>query len=602
MMLRRGLAVLALAAGVLLVGASPAFAHAELVESDPAPGAVLAKSPAAITLNFTETVQAENDGVRLFDADGDRIDLDAVEVSGSTVRTPVPKLDDGSYVVTWRALSGDAHPIQGAFTFQVGEGVGPGATSREVTGLADRLLGEQGGDKVVGVVYGIVRGLVFAGLALLIGGAVFAAAISPRARASRRARAIVGVGWVVTLLASIVGLLIYGPYVSGLGLGEMFSTSLLGDTLGERFGQIWLLRIVVLLVAVPLLAVLFRRSDPDPDPDAAPARLPAWWLPVGAVAAIVLAATPGLAGHAVSGDWVRVAVVADTLHVLAMAVWLGGIVVLAAVTLRSSATVEQLREAVPRFSRVALGCIAVLVATGAFQTWRQVGSLDALRSTDYGRILMVKLVLFAAIVVFAAFSREVVLRLFGEPARSSPTMPAVTGGSDDDPAAPAPATTPATHEHETDDASEVLHLRRSVWAEIVLAVAVLAATALLVNAAPARTAVAQGSEVGAAGVTMKSKKVWVDFSATPGVAGANEIHANTFTPSGAPLDVTELTVTMDLPDRRIAPIDVPLRRLSPGHYFAPGFDVPINGDWRVTAKPLVSEFDQPTLRGTVTFG
>ncbi|MCJ7672099.1 MAG: copper resistance protein CopC/CopD [Acidimicrobiia bacterium] len=604
MMLRRGLAVLVLAGGVLVAGASPAFAHAELVESDPAPGAVLAKSPAAIALNFTETVQVENGGVRLFDADGDRVDQGAVEVSGSTVRAPVPKLDDGSYVVTWRALSGDSHPIQGAFTFQVGEGVGPGATSREVTGLADRLLGEQGGDKIVGAMYGIVRGLVFAGLALLIGGAVFAAAISPRARRSRRARAIVGVGWVVTLVASIVGLLIYGPYVSGLGLGEMFSTSLLGDTVGERFGQIWLVRIVVLLVAVPLLAVLFRRSDADADADAdaEPARLPAWWLPVGAVAAIVLAATPGLAGHAVSGDWVRVAVVADTLHVLAMAVWLGGIVVLAAVTLRSRATIDQLRESVPRFSRVALGCIAVLAATGAFQTWRQVGSLDALRSTDYGRILMVKLVLFAAIVVFAAFSREVVLRLFGEPAPSSPKMPAVTGGSDDDPVVPATASAVATNGYESDDASEILYLRRSVWAEIVLAVAVLAATALLVNAAPARTAVAQGSEVGTSGVTMKSKKAWVDFSATPGVAGANEIHANTFTPSGAPLDVKELTVTIALPDQKIAPIDIPLRRLTPGHYFAPGFDVPINGDWRVTAKPLVSEFDQPTLRGTVTFG
>jgi copper transport protein len=181
-------------------------------------------------------------------------------------------------------------------------------------------------------------------------------------------------------------------------------------------------------------------------------------------------------------------------------------------------------------------------------------------------------------------------------------MPVVTGGSDDAPAVSDPASAPAPDGYEGDDASEVLHLRRSVWAEIVLAVAVLAATALLVNAAPARTEVAQGSEVGAAGVTMKSKKVWVDFSATPGVAGANEIHANTFTPSGAPFDVTELTVTIDLPDRDIAPIDVPLRRLSPGHYFAPGFDVPIDGDWRVTARPLVSEFEQPTLRGTATFG
>jgi copper transport protein len=595
MMLRRALAVLALAGGVLLVGASPAFAHAELVESDPAPGAVLTKSPPTITLQFTETVRAENGGVRVFDADGGRVDQGGVDVSGRTVRMPVPKLDNGSYVVTWRVVSADSHPIQGAFTFQVGEGGGPGATSREVTGLANRLLGAQGGDKVVGAAYGVVRGLVFAGLALLIGGAAFAAAISPGARASKRARAIVGLGWVVTFVASIAGLALYGPYVSGLGIGEALSTSLLGDTLGERLGEIWLARIVVLLVAVPLLVLLFRRPGREEQ------RLPAWWLPLGAVVAIALAATPGLSGHAVSGDWVSAAVIADTLHVLAMAVWLGGIVVLAAVTLRKGNTIDQLRETVPRFSRVALGCVAVLAATGAFQTWRQVGSLDALRSTDYGRILTVKLVLFAAIVVFAAFSREIVLRLFGVPelsAAGTAAGPVVAGGSDDD----LPAQIDTLDQYEIDDASEVRHLRRSVWGEIVLAVAVLAATALLVNAAPARTAVAQGSEGGAVAVTMKSKKVWVDFTATPGVTGANDVHANTLTPSGAPLDVTDLKVTIDLPDRNIAPIDVALRRLSPGHYYAPGFDVPIAGEWRVTAKPLVSEFDQPTLRGTVTFG
>ena len=535
-------------------------------------------------------------------------DGERAEVSGRTVRMPVPKLDNGSYVVTWRVVSADSHPIQGAFTFQVGEGGGPGATSRQVTGLANRLLGAQGGDKVVGAMYGVVRGLVFAGLALLIGGAAFAAVISPRARASKRARAIVGMGWVVTLVASIAGLALYGPYASGLGIGEAFSTNLLGDTLGERFGQIWLVRIVVLLVAVPLLVVLFRRTVPDSEDAGAAARrgrLPVWWLPLGAVVAIALAATPGLSGHAVSGDWVSAAVVTDTLHVLAMGVWLGGVVVLAAVTLRRSSTVEQMWDSVPRFSRVALGCIMVLIVTGAFQTWRQVGSLDALRSTDYGRILMVKLVLFAAIVVFAAFSREIVLRVFGVPDRSAagavvgPVVgPVVAGGSDDD----LPAPTGPVDQDEIDDAVEIRHLRRSVWSEIILAVAVLAATALLVNAAPARTALAQGAEVGAVGVTMKSKKVWVDFTAAPGVKGPNDVHANTLTPSGAPLDVAELEVTIDLPDRNIAPIEVALRRLSPGHYFAPGFDVPLAGDWRVTAKPLVSQFDQPTLRGTVTFG
>src|SRR6185295_10781153 len=126
--------------------------------------------------------------------------------------------------------------------------------------------------------------------------------------------------------------------------------------------------------------------------------------------------------------------------------------------------------------------------------------------------------------------------------------------------------------------------------------------ALLVNAAPAKTAVANAGEGGVAGITLRSDKINVDVTLTPAVAGANDVHVDTSGPNGAPKDVDELTVTMALPGRGIAPIDVPLRRLGPGHWLSPGFDMPLAGEWRVTAKPLLSEFDQPTLRGTIDIG
>ena len=244
------------------------------------------------------------------------------------------------------------------------------------------------------------------------------------------------------------------------------------------------------------------------------------------------------------------------------------------------------------------GCIIALVVTGAFQTWRQVGNLDALRTTDFGRILVVKLVLVALVIVFAAFSREVVLRLLPPPPHEpSHGMPVVAGGSDDD-----------AHgdddddEYDVDVQLELRRLRRSVWAEIATAVLILVVTSLLVNAAPAKTAVATAGEGGVAGITLRSDAVNVDVTLTPAVAGTNDVHVDTSDPNGAPRDVDELTVTMALPDRGIAPIDVPLRRLSPGHYYSPGFQVPLAGDWRVTAKPLLSEFEQPTLRGTIDVG
>ena len=228
-------------------------------------------------------------------------------------------------------------------------------------------------------------------------------------------------------------------------------------------------------------------------------------------------------------------------------------------------------------------CVLALLATGAFQTWRQVRSIDGLRDTDFGHILVIKLVVFAVMAVFAVFSREIVGRLFGA-RQEVASVPVVAGGSDD--------LDPEVYR-------EWRSLRRSIWAEALLGVAVLVVTAVLVNATPAATA--EGStNGGAAGVTMRSNQVVVDVTATPAEAGRNDIHVSTFTPAGAPLDVAEITVTLDLPSRQIAAINVPLRDLGPGHYLSPGFDIPIAGDWRVTAKVRLTDVDQVTLTDTLT--
>jgi copper transport protein len=103
-------------------------------------------------------------------------------------------------------------------------------------------------------------------------------------------------------------------------------------------------------------------------------------------------------------------------------------------------------------------------------------------------------------------------------------------------------------------------------------------------------------------VTIEGEAVSVDVTVTPGVSGANDVHIDVADPKGTPSDPEELTVTFALPDNDISRIDVPLRRLSPGHYYSPGFQIPLSGEWKVTAKPLLSEFEQPTLRGTIDIG
>jgi copper transport protein len=563
------------------------------LSTNPAPGAVLTATPNAISLQFNEPVTVALGGIRLYDQQGDRIATDPpTKPAGNTVSTQTRgTLADGSYVVTWRVTSADTHPVQGAFTFQVGTAAN--ATSRKVTGLADRLLADQRGAKAVGEAWGAARFLAFVGIAVLIGGVAFCVAVWSRARTFRAARVITYTGLGVLAVATLAGFLLQGPYEAGLGVSHVFDTALWRDVASTRFGTVWLGRLGLLAVAFVLVRMLFKRPERT--------RLPTWWIVSASIVAIALAATPALTGHASTGDYVALAFVADVVHVLAMSVWLGGLLMMAAVVLRGN-EIEERRDVILDFSFIATWCVIALIASGAFQTWRQVRELDALRNTDYGHILVIKLVVFALMGVFALFSREIVGRVFAytddelEAAEVEPVTTVSGGAFDDPPGAAAPT---GLMDLDPEVRAEWRNLRRSVWAEALLGIVILAVTAVLVNATPAVSANA-GANEGAAGVTMRSNRVVIDVTIAPARAGSNDVHVSTFTPAGAPMDVAELTVTLDQPSRKIAPINVPLRKLGPGHYLSPGFDIPIAGDWRVTGKARLTDVDEVALTDTIT--
>ncbi len=592
--LRRIVVGTGVVAVLLLATAAPAFAHASLDGTEPPAGAVLTESPQAIELRFTEGVTVALGGVRVYDADGERVAGDPPQKpDADVVRVGLrDTLDDGSYVVTWRVTSADTHPVQGAFTFQVG--TASNATSREIDALSDRLLADQEGAAGLGAVWGVTRWLAFAGIALLVGGVFFGAVVWTRARDFRATRRIVTASWAVLTVATVVGFALQGPYASGLGLGDAVDPALWRDVAGTRFGTVWLVRLGLLAVAFLLLRWWFGHRP------AAEFPLPRWWRVAATVVGLGIVASPALAGHSAAGDHRVLATLTSTVHVGAMAVWLGGLVMMGAVAVRGP-EIDGQRAIVQRFSRLAMWCVVLLVATGAFQTWRDVRSLDGLRNTDFGRILVVKLVVFAIMVLFAVFSRDYVHRLFGRGRRhpddaADAKVPVVAGG-----AGLGSADAPDDPELEAElRRREWRSLRRSVWAEAGLGLVILAVTAALVNATPAVNAATSRS--GAAGVTLRSPEVVVDVTVNPAVAGVNDVHVSTYSRAGAPLDVAELTVTIDLPERDIAAISVPLRRLGPGHYLSPGFDIPLAGDWRVAAKARLTDVDQVTLTGTIPIG
>jgi copper transport protein len=575
-LVRRALVAAAMSGAVLVALAAPAWAHGSLESSDPDPGAVLTKSPDAVQLVFSEPVTVALGGVRVFGADGNRVATDPPRVPDpGVVRTDLRgRLAGGSYVVTWRVTSADTHPAQGAFTFQVGSSAT--ATPGQIDALSNRLLAQQQGDRIVGATWGVTRWLAFAGIAVLVGGVCFGLVTWSRARDLRVVRRIVAGGWVVLTGATVLGFLLQGPYSAGLGVGDAFDPALWGDVADTRFGVVWLGRLGLLAVAGVLLWRWFRWRPAIEHP------IPRWWLVLAGVVGVGIVASPALAGHAAVGDVRDLAVVVSTVHVAAMSVWLGGLVLMGAVVVVGP-DIDGHREVIARFSRAATWCLVALVATGAFQTWRQVRDFDGLRDTDFGRILAVKLVAFAVMVLFAVLSRDLVARLFPR-ATGADSVPVVSGAALDD---------AALRRHEWRS------LRRSVWAEVVVGLVVLAVTAALVNAAPPSSGGASLTG-GATGVTMRSPEVVVDITLAPGVAGLNDVHVNTYSRVGAPMDVPGLALSFDLPSKGIAEIDVPLRKLGPGHYFSPGFDLPIAGDWRVIAEVRLGDVDLVTRTATIT--
>ena len=200
-MIRLRRALCAFAAGLMLatiVGVGRASAHAELLTSDPQPGAVLDTAPAKITLTFTEPVEISLGGIRLFDGTGSAIDIGTArhpDGDDTVVEVDLPALDNGSYVVDWRVVSADSHPVHAAFTFQVGP------ESSLESGLLDQIISSSQTGSTTGLT--ITRSLVTASIAVVFGGLlVCGLGIVPFGRRQRIVIAVsAGVGAVAGALA-----------------------------------------------------------------------------------------------------------------------------------------------------------------------------------------------------------------------------------------------------------------------------------------------------------------------------------------------------------------------------------------------------------------
>lgn len=552
--------VAAVVGGLLLLFAPAAAAHAELLETNPANGAHFDTAPSEVRLRFSEAVSPVRGGFTVLDGNGTTVATPTASTApGDSARVIMPlpgTLGDGVYVVNWRVMSSDSHPVHGAFVFSVG--------TAQAAPLGDAGA-RSGSDSGVSFAFWLFRLLGYASLAVVIGGSFFVIACWPAGRTNRRAYRILTWAWVASLITAVGSLALQGPYVSGASLAGVVDPRLLLDTLQTSHGVLLVARLVLLGLAGVVLSGLINSADPVSRKQ----------ILIVTGTGLLLAGTWSGTGHpAAAGSWIWAALPLDAAHLAGVSIWLGGLAILVACTLgRAGGTSEtDAEEAVSRYSRAAAVAVVVLGGTGLLQAARELLSSGV--GTEYFSLLIFKVGAFGLLIWLAALSRGMV--------RRRQLAVAVGGGRKG-----------AARQARQD---MLTRLRTSVRWEVGIAVVVLGLTAALVATPPGGHDHGPGTMLAGTGGPFLNAlslpgsgdvQVWVD----PAKPGNNQIVLNVRDAKGLNRDVPEVQAELRLPESNIGPLPVTLAKSGPGQFVANGVVVPVAGNWQLSVKVRSTDFD-----------
>jgi copper transport protein len=640
-------AVLCAAALSVLIMASPAAAHAVLVSSSPADGAIVKHAPARVTATFDEPVGVSSDSLRVFSPGGARVD------TGGTVHGSKPSeitigldtgLGRGTYTVSWHVISADSHPVQGAFTFSIGAPSSTVVTQASLQPPAGHF---------VSFIFGVVRWLAFCCFAMLSGAVTFLILCWPAGAARPAVLRLTMGAWAGLAASVLAAVLLQGVYGAGQGIGHLFWPGVLHATLHSRYGQAIAVRLLLVIVALFIFTITLA-SLPGKSRRERTTAAVLWGLLTAA-----LAATWSVADHAGTGSQVALAVPADIVHLVAMATWLGGLIMLVTIVLRrprlsspkaprgavkreerAMATTDA-AQAVIRFSPLALGCVVAIVVTGTYMAWRDVGTLGAFTATTYGRLLLLKIAGLCMLIGLGYLARRRIADGLQAPVTAPRIAEMVTAGA---PArvtsvAGAPARRAAgaagappgngSAGHRTARGSArgngkpgreqaqaavrdgggngtgpdtermgvtLRKLRWSVAAETVIAVTVLAVTAVLVNTPTARESYFPPAIATASFNTGgPGGRGSISIVVTPAGLGPNQFRISVTGGNGKPYRPQQLQAGLSLPARNLGPLAVRLRREGPGRYLGGPGVISTAGQWQLQVTIRSDAFDEATI-------
>jgi copper transport protein len=467
------------------LAASSAWAHATATKTEPASGALLDAPPSEVVVEFNEPVTPVDAATGVVAPDGDRADTGLSQnEEETTLRIAVDADQEGTYLVGYRVVSHDGHPVSGTFTFSVGaETEAPSAVA--LTAGTDPF--------VQALLYGN-RWFGYAALALALGAGIF---LALGARPREVPAKLVATGLAVVAMTAVLGLPLQAAYETGTSVSNLDAAGLQA-VMESNVGLAGLLRLMLVLLALPLMRTVVT-SEEEPRP-----------LLVAGLAAVgaALAATWPLSGHPMATEPVVVAFVADLVHLGAAMAWAGGVLALLIFACRKGVEIPD--KTAETWLALVPWLVANVLVAGVASALLHIDSIAALIDTTYGRLVILKAVLFVVIVGAGLFTRRALVRR----------------------------------------AEGRKRLRVTAGVETLFLAGVMAAVAVLVQAVPAKTALLE-TETTEAQSTETATLVTTDvYSAQlvlePGRPGPNSVRILADDLEGAPFPVEEWTATFGL--------------------------------------------------------
>ena len=531
--------VLALVAAAALAMPAAAWAHAALLRTVPEASRTVNKAPPSVQLTYSEPIEPRFAIVSVTDAAGRQVTSGPPQRAPGSPQTHVAPLrhtPQGWYLVFWRVISADGHPVRGAFTFAVGPSPGPPPQFRipslSETATTTQLL--------------ISRWVVFVSFLSAIG--LFVLRILIARPVTRRVRGVslraVSVAMGIALVVALIAIPVYVLFATAqFSLRSVFDLgAIVPVARASNFGRDWLdLELVLALFAVAAgIAVALDRPD---RPQRSVVELLSLWATLAA--AVATLALPGLAGHAGQKSPRGLALPLDALHLTAAAIWIGGLIGLVVFWLAVSreTRVAALAVVVPRFSNVAFVSVLALIGSGIGQSLLEIPTLSSLWQTSYGQALLVKIALLGAALILASVNL----------ARTKPRLQA------------------AGRQPSVGRGAAVL-LRRLVSGEILLIVGALFAAAVLTSLPPPASALAKVKDIaahvgpGPVSEVVSKGPYKVHVTVTPNRAAIPNTFSVKVTKNGQPVRGAQVISRFDMLDMDMGELSYRLPESHPGTF------------------------------------